>query len=145
MAKKTMRLDIVSAEKELFHGEVKFLSVTGSMGELGIHPGHTALLTPLKPGQISAQLENGEEEFFYISGGMLEVQPDTATILADTAVRATDLDEVAAQAAVAQAEKTLKERKAGVEYSAALTELAEAAAQLRTIQAMRKRLKNSRD
>lgn len=145
MAKKSMRLDIVSAEKALFHGEVKFLSVTGSMGELGIHPGHTALLTHLKPGQISAQFENGEEEFFYISGGMLEVQPDTVTILADTAVRATDLDEAAAQAAVAHAEKTLSERKAGVEYSTALTELAEAAAQLRTIQAMRKRLKHSRD
>jgi F-type H+-transporting ATPase subunit epsilon len=145
MAKKIMTLDIVSAEKALFHGEVQFLSVTGSMGELGIHPGHTALLTPLKPGQISAQLPDGSEEFFYISGGMLEVQPDTATILADTAVRATDLDEAAAQAAVTQAEKTLSERKAGIEYSTALTELAEAAAQLRTIQLMKKRLKNLRD
>ncbi len=133
-----MKLDIVSAEKALFHGTVKFLSITGSVGELGIHPGHTALLTALKPGQVRAELTEGREEIFYISGGMLEVQPDVATILADTAVRAADLDEAAAQAAMSHAEKTLSERKAGVEYSTALTELAEAAAQLRAIQMLRK-------
>lgn len=139
MAEKTMQLDIVSAEKALFHGVVKFLSVTGSVGELGIYPGHTPLLTSLKPGQVRAELAEGREEFFYISGGMLEVQPNIVTILADTAVRAADLDEAAAQAAIEHAEKTLSERKAGIEYSTALVELAEASAQLRAIQALRKR------
>ena len=109
------------------------------MGELGIHAGHTALLTALKPGQVRAELAEGREEIFYISGGMLEVQPNVATILADTAMRAADLDEAAAQAAVEHAEKTLGERKAGIEYSTALTELAEATAQLRAIQMLRKR------
>lgn len=143
MTEKTMQLDIVSAEKSLFHGDVKFLSITGSVGELGIYPGHTALLTALKPGQVRAELSEGHEEIFYISGGMLEVQPGVATILADTAVRATDLDEAAAQAAIEHAEKALTERKAGIEYSTALTELAEATAQLRAIQALRKRHKHS--
>jgi F-type H+-transporting ATPase subunit epsilon len=139
MAEKTMQLDIVSAEKSLFHGTVKFLAITGSVGELGIYPGHTALLTALKPGQVRAELAEGQEEVFYISGGMLEVQPDVATILADTAVRAADLDEAAAQAAVEHAEKALTERKAGIEYSTALLELAEATAQLRAIKDLRNR------
>jgi len=138
MTEKTMQLDIVSAEKALFQGAVKFLSVTGSAGELGIHPGHTALLTALKPGQIRADLAEGREEIFYISGGMLEVQPDIITILADTAVRAADLDEAAAQAAIEHAEKILSERKAGIEYSTALVELAEATAQLRAIRMLRR-------
>jgi F-type H+-transporting ATPase subunit epsilon len=144
MAEKTMKLDIVSAERELFHGSVTFLSVTGGMGELGIHPGHTALLTALKPGQVRAQLAEGREEIFYISGGMLEVQPDLATILADTAFRAADLDEAAAKAAVDHAERILVERKAGIEYSTALTELAEASAQLKAIQMLRKRHRGER-
>lgn len=139
MAEKTMQLDIVSAEQSLFHGVVKFLAITGSIGELGIYPGHTALLTALKPGQVRVELADGQEEIFYLSGGMLEVQPGVATILADTAVRAADLDEAAAQAAVEHAEKALTERKAGIEYSTALTELAEATAQLRAIKAVRKR------
>jgi F-type H+-transporting ATPase subunit epsilon len=139
MTEKTMQLDIVSAEKSLFHGTVRFLSVTGSVGELGIHPGHTALLTALKPGQLRAELAEGREEIFYISGGILEVQPTVATILADTAVRAADLDEVAAKTTLEHAEKMLGERKAGVEYSTALMELAEASAQLRAIQMLRKR------
>jgi F-type H+-transporting ATPase subunit epsilon len=139
MTEKTMTLDIVSAEKALFHGTVKFLAITGSVGELGIYPGHTALLTALKPGQVRVELKDGQEEVFYISGGMLEVQPEVATILADTAMRAVDLDEAAAQAAMEHAEKALSERKAGIEYSTALTELAEAAAQLRVIKSMRKR------
>jgi F-type H+-transporting ATPase subunit epsilon len=139
MSEKTMQLDIVSAEKSLFHGVVKFLSVTGSIGELGISPGHTPLLTGLKPGQVRAELAEGREEIFYISGGMLEVQPGVAPILADTAVRAGDLDEAAAKAAVEHAEKSLGERKAGIEYSTALLELAEATAQLRAIKMLRKR------
>jgi len=140
-SKKTMRLDIVSAEASIFSGIAEFLAVTGKMGELGIYPGHTALLTSLKPGQIRVLLEGGVEEVFYISGGMLELQPESATILADTAVRATDLDQAAAQAAKERAEKVLAEQKVGIEYSRALTELAEAAAQLRAIEALRRRAK----
>lgn len=139
MAIDTMELEIVSAEASIFSGRVKHVIVTGSMGELGIHPGHTALLTALKPGQVRAILEEGREEIFYISGGMLEAQPEMVTILADTAVRAGDLDEAAAQAAKEHAEKVLEKQAAGVEYSRALTELAEAAAQLRAIRTLRHR------
>lgn len=134
---KCMDLDIVSAEASIFQGKVQHLSVTGSLGELGIHPGHTALLTALKPGQILAILENGKEEIFYMSGGMLEVQPQAVTVLADTAHRAVDLDEAAANAAKDRAEKLLSEHKSGVEYSKALVELAESMAQLRAIQKLR--------
>jgi len=138
MAKETMQLEVVSAESAIFSGPVKMLIATGSAGELGIFPGHTALLTSLKPGQIKAELEDGSEEVFYMSGGMLEVQPEVVTILADTAVRAADLDEAAALAAKEEAERKLAEQSAGVEYSRALTELAEAAAQLRAIDMIRK-------
>ncbi len=136
---KTMQLDIVSAEAEIFSGEVAMVSVTGSMGELGIYPGHTALLTSLKPGQVKAALVDGSAEVFYISGGMLEVQPKIVTILADTAARAADLDEAAAIAAKERAEKILTDKKAEIQYGAALTELAEAMAQLRAIQMLRDR------
>lgn len=139
MAKKTMQLEIVSAQASIFTGTVEFVTVTGSMGELGIYPGHTALLSPLKPGQIQAMLEGGKEDVFYISGGMLEVQPEVVTVLADTALRAADLDEAAALAAKEEAEKKLAEQKAGIEYSTAMSELAEAAAQLRAISLMRRR------
>lgn len=140
MAKQqSMTINIVSAEAAIFAGTISFLAVTGSQGELGIYPGHTALLTALKPGQIRTITLTGDEEVFYISGGMLEVQPTEVTVLADTAVRAADIDEAAAKAAKAQAEKTLSEQKAGIEYSTALSELAEAAAQLRAIQALRKK------
>lgn len=136
-----MQLEIVSAQAAIFTGTVEQVIVTGSMGELGIYPGHTALLTSLKPGQIQAVLEGGKEDVFYISGGMLEVQPDVVTVLADTALRATDLDEAAALLAKEEAEKKLEEQKAGIEYSAAMSELAEAAAQLRAISLLRKRTK----
>jgi F-type H+-transporting ATPase subunit epsilon len=138
MTTKTMQLEIVSAEAALFTGEVTFLAVSGSIGELGIYPGHTALLTALKPGQIKVSMPDGREEVFYISGGMLEVQPAIVTVLADTAIRAADLDEVAVQASQMHAQKMLNEHEAGIEYSRALAELAEAAAQLRAIQMLRK-------
>ncbi len=134
---KTLDLDIVSAEASIFKGAVQHVTVSGSQGELGIHPGHTAVLTSLKPGQVFAVLEDGKEEVFYISGGMLEVQPQSITILADTAQRAADLDEVAAQAAKQRAEKGLDEKKSGVEYAQALIELTQAAAQLQAIQKIR--------
>lgn len=133
----TMQLDIVSAEASIFSGAVQYITVTGASGELGIHPGHTALLTSLKPGQVRAHLSNGQEEVFYISGGLLEVQPLITTVLADTALRATDLDEAAVLAAKEHAEKVLENQKAGIEYSAALSDLAKALAQIRAIKMIR--------
>lgn len=135
----TMMLDIVSAEASIFSAKVQRLAVTGSMGELGIHPGHTPLLTSLKPGQITAVLADGSEEVFYISGGLLEVQPELVIVLSDTAQRASDLDEVAAQAARERAEELVNENKSGVEYAQALIELAQATAQLRAIKQLRER------
>jgi len=140
MTPKTMYLDIVSAEASIFGGAVKLLIVTGSVGELGIHPGHTALITTLKPGQIRAMLEDGKEEIFYMSGGILEVQPESATILADTALRAADLDEAAALSAKEEAERKLSEEKTSIDYSRTIVELAKAAAQLRTIKMARSRM-----
>ncbi|MFV9988970.1 MAG: F0F1 ATP synthase subunit epsilon [Coxiella endosymbiont of Dermacentor nuttalli] len=139
---KTMQLEIVSAEAAIFSGRVKKIIVTGgTMGELGIYPGHRQLLTSLKPGQISTILENGKEEVFYISGGMLEVQPEVVTVLADTALRVAHLDEVAAIAAKKEAEQKLSNQRVGIEYLRAMTELAEATAKLRAIQMIRKRAK----
>ncbi len=138
---KTMDFSIVSAEASIFNGTVYFLAVSGQSGELGIYPGHTALLTLLKPGQVRAQLDVGQEEVFYISGGILEIQPSVVTILADTAVRAGDLDQAAAVAAKQRVEKMLEKQKSGIEYSRALTELAEATAQLRAIEMLHKHLK----
>jgi len=136
---KWLELDVVSAESSIFQGKVKYLIATGGMGELGIHPGHTPLLTALKPGQIKVEMADGKEDVFYMSGGMLEVQPESVTVLADTALRAADLDEAAAKAAMQRAEKILSDKKSGMEYSAAMAELAEAAAQLRAIKTLRDR------
>lgn len=138
---KLIELDIVSAEASIFHGEVKFIAVTGSVGELGIHPGHSPLLTDLKPGQIRVVLDTHKEEIFYMSGGMLEIQPKVVSILADAVQRADDLDEAAALAAKTHAEKILKQKTAGMEYSKALSELAEAAAQLRAISMLHDKIK----
>src|SRR5438552_18325242 len=107
MTSDTIRLDIVSAEKQIFSGEVDMIFVTGEMGELGIAPGHSQLLTTLRPGYVRVILPNKEEEVFFISGGMLEVQPYIVSVLADTAIRAEDIDEAAAIAAKEQAEKAL--------------------------------------
>lgn len=139
MVAQLMQLDIVSAEAAIFSGEVKLLVATGSAGELGIYPGHTALLTALKPGQIRAILPDDSEEVFYMSGGMLEVQPNCVTVLADTAQRAADIDQAAALAAKEDAERRITEQKSGKEYSQALANLAEAAAQLRAIEMIRGR------
>lgn len=135
----SVHLDIVSAEAEIFSGLAEMVFATGTIGELGIAPGHAPLLTGLKPGQIRVIRQGGAEEVFYISGGMLEVQPNVVTVLADTAVRATDLDEAAAIAAKEKAEKALAMRGAEFDYSRALTELAEAAAQIQAIRQLRKK------
>ncbi|MBA2653612.1 MAG: F0F1 ATP synthase subunit epsilon [Gammaproteobacteria bacterium] len=129
----SVHLDIVSAEGEIFSGRAEMVAVSGSQGELGIMPGHTPLLTTLKPGLIRVTLQGGKQEVFYISGGTVEVQPDIVTVLADTAVRAEDLDEIAAMEARQRAEKTASSRKSNIEYSQTLSELADAAARLRAI------------
>jgi F-type H+-transporting ATPase subunit epsilon len=140
----TLRLDIVSAEQQIFSGEVEMMFVTGELGELGIAPGHSQLLTTLKPGYVRAILPNKEEEVFYISGGMLEIQPYTASVLADTAMRANDIDEAAALAAKEQAEKALAGKVSAIDFAKATAELAEITAQIRAIQRLKKRAKGER-
>ncbi len=135
----TMHCDIVSAEREIFSGTVTMVSVTGSIGELGILPGHAPLLTGIRPGPVQLRLESGEEEVFFASGGFLEVQPGVVTILADTAARAEDLDEAAAVEAREAAERALSEQAADFDFSVAASQLADAMAQQRTLEELRKR------
>lgn len=137
MAAATVQLDVVSAETEIFSGSVEAIQVTGSEGELGIHPGHAPLITQLKPGMVRL-VNQGEEELIYINGGVLEIQPGSVTVLADTALRAADLDEQAAQAAKEQAEAHIANGGADLDYAKAAQELAEAIAQLKLIQNLRK-------
>ncbi len=136
----TTHLDIVSAEDEIFSGLAEMVTCTGSFGELGIAPGHAPLLTQLRPGPVTVRRQGGNEEVFYVSGGMLEVQPNTITILADTALRAGDVDEAAALDAQKHAEDVLHNQNTEIDYSRAASELAEAAAQLRTLRATRKKV-----
>ena len=134
----TMQCDIVSAEKSIFSGLVEMVVAAGSLGDLGIAPGHSPLLTALIPGPVKLILQNGEEEVFYVSGGFLEVQRGVVTLLSDTAIRADDLDEAAAQQAVEDAEKAIANQGAEFDYSTAAAQLAEAAAQLRALQKIKK-------
>jgi F-type H+-transporting ATPase subunit epsilon len=134
----TVHLDVVSAETEIFSGLVETIQITGSEGELGIHPGHAPLITGLQPGMVRVVKQFGEEEFIYVAGGILEVQPGSITVLADTAVRAEDLDEAAAKEAKKHAEETIAKGGADFDYAEAAIELAEAIAQLRLIQKLRK-------
>lgn len=134
----TVHCSIVSAEQEIFSGQVQMVVATGSMGELGIFPGHTPLLTGVKPGPVRLRLENGEDEVFFASGGFLEVQPTAITILADTALRADDLDEAAAQAAQLKAEKELNNNKSDIDFGRVQADIQETAAMLRTIRKYRK-------
>ncbi len=135
----SINLDVVSAQESLFHGQVAMISVTGTAGELGILPGHTPLLASLKPGQVELTLPSEQKEFVYISGGMIEVQKNIVTILADTAIRAEDIDEVAVKAAKEKAEKMLEDKQSELEYAQALVELAEAVAQLKVVHEMKKK------
>lgn len=143
MKANTMQLDIVSAEKQLFTGDVEMIFITGEEGELGIAPGHAQLLTRLKPGHVRVIMHNKEEEIFYISGGMLEVQPYIATVLADTAIRASDIDEAAAIAAKERAEKILAGKISAIDMARATTELAELVAQISTVQKIKKQARRS--
>ena len=136
----TVHCDIVSADESLFSGSVEMIVATGSLGELGITPGHAPLLSDLRPGPVRLVKENGEEEVYYLSGGYLEVQPGSIAILADTAVRAGDIDEAAAAEAMKTAEQAIANQSSEIEYSKAASMLAEATVQLRTVQTLRKKL-----
>ncbi len=136
----TLHCDIVSAEDSIFSGQIESLVAVGSLGDLGIYPGHTPLLTELIPGPVRIMKSDGEEEIYYVSGGFIEVQPGTVNILADTAIRADDVDEANAEQAKKDAEDAITNQSAEFEYSRAATQLAEAAAQIRTIQQLRKKL-----
>ena len=136
----TVHCDIVSAEENLFSGLVEMVVAAGEMGDLGIIRGHAPLLTALKPGPIRVIKQDGNEEVIYVSGGYLEVQPNGISVLADTAVRAGDLDEAAALEAQKHAQKALENQSSDFDTSRAMTQLAEAAAQLRTIQQIRKKM-----
>ncbi|KGJ97684.1 F0F1 ATP synthase subunit epsilon [Colwellia psychrerythraea] len=139
MALFTVNLNVVSAEESLFSGSIKSLQITGSEGELGIMPGHAPLLTSLKPGMALITKEDGTEEVIYLSGGMLEVQPNNVIVLADVATRAADLDEQAALEAKQRAEANMNANGVDVDYAAVSVELARAEAQLRVIQATSKK------
>lgn len=135
---KTLRVDIVSAEQEIFSGQAQMVFAVGGMGELGIAPGHTPLISTLKPGNLRLQLENNVEEIFYVNSGMLEVQPGIVTVLADTVVRAHDIDEAAALQAKERAEKMLADRATDIDMAKATAELAEAIAQIRAVDRIKK-------
>ncbi len=134
----TIHVDIVSAEKAIYSGLAEMVYAPAEMGEVGIAPRHAPFLTRLKPGEVRVETKPGQMEHFYISGGVLEVQPHLITVLADTAVRAKDLDEARALDARQRAEKALADRKSDIDAAQAQAELAEAMAQLRAIERLRK-------
>ena len=136
-----MHLDIVSAEEEVFSGNVKNIIAAAMMGEVGIFPKHTPMITPLKPGEVKIITDQDEEKLFFISGGVLEVQPDIVTVLADTAIRGEDLDEAKAAESKKRAEEALADKSDKIDAAKALAELAQAAAQLKMIETIRKKSK----
>ena len=134
----TIHVDIVSAEGEIFSGEASMVFAPAIMGDIGIAPRHAPLLTTLRPGEVRVQTPTGEEQFFYVSGGAIEVQPHIVTVLADTALRARDLDEAAALQAKQRAEEMLRDRGDTIDTAKAQAELARAMAQIRAIEKLRK-------
>ncbi len=136
----TVHCDIVSAEENVFSGLVELLVCSGEVGQLGIKPGHAPLLTRLSPGPIQVIKQHGKEEFVYVDGGFLEVQPNLITVLADTVVRASDIDEAAATKAKEAAEKLIVDKMASKEFAEVAVQLAKAVGKLRTIRAARKAL-----
>ncbi|RCS56656.1 F0F1 ATP synthase subunit epsilon [Parvibium lacunae] len=135
----TIHVDVVSAEESIFSGAAKFVALPGESGELGILPRHTPLITRIKPGAVRIELENGGEELVFVQGGILEVQPNAVTVLADTAIRGKDLDEAKALEAKKRAEEALASNKGEINYASAQAELAAAAAQLAAIRKLRSR------
>ena len=136
-----MHLDIVSAEEKIFSGNVKNIIAAAMMGEVGIYPKHTPMITPLKPGEVKIITEDNEEQLFFISGGILEVQPDSVTVLADTAIRGEDLDEAKAIESKKRAEEALSDKGNKIDVAKALADLAQASAQIKMIESLRKNRK----
>ena len=136
-----MHLDIVSAEEKIFSGNVKNIIAAAMMGEVGIYPKHTPMITPLKPGEVKIITEEDEEQLFFISGGILEVQPNTVTVLADTAIRGEDLDEAKAIESKKRAEEALSDKSDKIDAAKALADLAQASAQIKMIESLRKKRK----
>jgi F-type H+-transporting ATPase subunit epsilon len=135
----TMQVEIVSAEEEIFSGEAEMVIAPAEMGDVGILPRHTPLITRLRPGEVKLQTEGQDDQFYFVSGGVLEVQPHVVTVLADTAFRAKDLDEAQAQEAKQRAEEALADKQSDIDYATAQARLAEAVAQLRMLEDIRKR------
>ncbi|QBQ96270.1 MULTISPECIES: F0F1 ATP synthase subunit epsilon [Paraburkholderia] len=134
----TIKVDVVSAEESIYDGQAKFVALPGEAGELGILPGHTPLITRIRPGAVRIVGADGDEEFVFVAGGILEVQPGAVTVLADTAIRGKDLDEAKAAEARKRAEEALQNAGSNLEYATAQAELAYAVAQLAAIQRLRK-------
>ena len=136
----TLQVDVVSAEESIFSGEAKFVALPGEMGELGIYPRHTPLITRIRPGAVRIKpAGGGEEELIFVAGGILEVQPNVVTVLADTAIRGHDLDEAKALEVQKRAQEALHDRGGKMEYAKAAAELAEAAAQIAAIRKLRQK------
>ena len=135
----TIHVEIVSAEEQIFSGDAQMVYAPAVMGEVGIAPRHTPLISPLKPGEIRLDMGDGKEEFFFISGGILEVQPHVVTVLSDTAIRADDLDEAAAIEAQKRAENALADQQGDLDVAKAKAELAAAAAQIAAIKKLKKK------
>lgn len=135
----TIRVDVVSAEELIFSGEAKFVALPGEAGELGIYPRHTPLITRIKPGAVRIEKADGTEEFVFVAGGLLEVQPNLVTVLSDTAIRGKDLDEAKAMAAKAVAEEALKNAKGDIDIAMAQSELAVMAAQISALRKYRQK------
>ena len=135
----TLHVDIVSAEEEIHSGTAHVVYAPAEMGEVGIYPRHAPLLAQLRPGEVRVETPEGEELFFFVSGGLLEVQPQVVTVLADTAIRAKDLDEAQALEAEQRAQKAMQDAKTDIEFAKAKAELAQQMAQLRAIKKLRKR------
>ena len=133
----TIQVDVVSAEEQIFSGQAEFVALPGESGELGIYPRHTPLITRIRPGAVRIQVAGGGEEFVFVAGGILEVQPNGVTVLADTAVRGADLDEAKALEAKKQAEELMLNRESKIDYAKAQAEMAAAIAQLAAIQKLR--------
>ena len=135
----TIHVDVVSAESQIFSGEAVFVALPGEAGELGIYPKHTPLITRIRPGAVRIEKADGSEEFVFVAGGILEVQPNGVTVLADTAIRGADLDEAKATAAKKQAEELMQSQDSKIDYAQAQAELASAIAQLAAIARLRSR------
>jgi len=135
----SIHVDVVSAEQSIFAGEAKFVALPGESGELGILPGHTPLITKIRPGAVRIEKADGDEEFVFVAGGILEVQPNKVTVLADTAIRGHDLDEAKANEAKNAAQEAMQNRSSDIDFAKAQSEFAMAAAQLAAIAKFRRK------